>query len=158
MKGLVKLMKEIKKNIKYCKDVEGLLLNPETFMHIVYGHDKFYIRQNYEQFEKRRILLGSRVGHAGQGCIPGRAAVVATVDKIEEVKPRLYRYSLKDIDVFEPEFVRERDGLISLKNVNLNMLDSPENDDWLENYLYPYINGAYINYQGEWVIPEPEYV
>lgn len=151
-------MEEVKKNIKYFGDVEGILLNPETFMQIVYGHDKFYIRKNLKQFEGRRILLGSKVGHAGRGCIPGRAAVLATVDRIEEIKPHLFRYSLSGVDVFEPELVRERDGLIRLSNVNLNMLDDPNNDLWLENFLYPYVNGAYINYLGEWTVPEPEYV
>lgn len=152
-------MKEIKKNNE-STGFQGILLNPVTFMDIAYGHNCFYLKRYYPDFDGKRIALGSKIGHAGQGCLPGQTAVLATVDKIDEVKHGLYRYKLKNIDVFEPVEIKRPlpDHTFYLESANLNMLDNPENTEWLENYFYPKIKGAYVNYLGELIVPEPEYV
>lgn len=138
----------------------GILLNPEIFMQIAYGAKSFYIRDFFPYLDGKKIFLGSKVGHAGDGCIPGHAAMSAVVDKIQEIKPGLYRYKLKSINVFEPVKIDEADKSFFWidEGKKLNYLDHPDNSEWVESYFYPYVNGAYKNYEGTWVVPDPEYV
>lgn len=160
-------MKEIKKN-KSDKSYKNLInneryndiicikINPTKFMDVVYGNPNLYLNKDYN-VEGSRIGLASKIAHAGNGCIPGKAAVFVTVDKTEKIKSGLYRYKLKDIDVFEPVQVESYQETTYLSG-DFNMLDDPDNTEWLELFFYPYINGAYIDYKDEWNIPEPEYL
>lgn len=153
-------MIEVKKNNTLVLGFNGILLNPKTFMKIAYGQDCFYTRRYFPYIKGITVALGSKVGHAGNGCMPGLTAVTATVESVDQIKPGLYRYKLKDIDVFEPVKIKQvfPNSTFILDTETLNYLDDTDNSQWLETYFYPHIKGAYVSYLGEWVVPEPEYV
>lgn len=134
----------------------GFKINPVTFMSIVYGNTTFYSRKDYSVIGQR-VALASKIGHAGNGCMPGLCAVFATVTKVDKIKDSLYRYTLDNIDVFQPVKVPANVDEFVLEG-RFNYLDRSDNTEWLEEFFYPQIKGAYINYKGEWTVPEPEYL
>ena len=141
---------------KTVKKIKALKLSPVTLMDIVYGEDYFFLSTKYD-IEGEDIIVASRYGHAGEGCLPGMAAAIVHVAKIDNVHKNLYRYKLSSIDVFEPFECESQDTLEVYDDLSLNMLDDTENIAWQEEYLYPKIKGAYINYLGEWAVPYPQY-